>query len=179
MKKIWLGFLLIFSPWLLQLVFLLLKGRWEWGNWNPENFLSNISEYLSVDFFFLHGDSKIIFSTGETGLFQLSLLSLLAIGIRVETKIRKFLFLWFTTGLTVAALFGERAFFWGAVLFVIPLEIFIYMGGEKILSELNVADGLKKSIIGVLGFWLIYESVVFWHIFLVHYPQTLINAGIN
>lgn len=169
--------LILITPWCVQLGLLLVNGWWQWGTWNPAHILTNLSEYLSVDFLFLHGDINKRFSPREVGLFQLSMLPLFLVGLKTMAAYTKrraqahrdLLVWWFFIGVIIASFFGEHASFCQALLFTVPIQIVLVVGARKIFDAWRIGIPVKRLFIAAIGIWMIYEAIIFWHIFLVHY----------
>ena len=169
---------LVISPWFIQL----LVSGFEWWWIKPINFnLINIWENLvtntSVNFLFFQGDPRVQFGTQETGPFYIYQIPLILIGFYAFFENfslgKKILLAWLIIGILFTICFTSPDFSID-LLYFLPLQIISFLGLLKIIDIWKKGKLLTKGILSAYALLAIYETIIFFHIIIVHYPKRLL-----
>ena len=155
--------LLSITPWFLTLIIgkPALRADNSQPSW-PQKISTNISFYTSAEFIFFNGDGRPGYGTGDHGVFLLSFLPLIFIGIYHG---HKKLLSWLVGGLIIASLFSSAPGLPYALLYLPALSIFAAIGFKQLAAHKVF---LRLNII-----WMLYESLRLYHVILVHKPFSL------
>lgn len=123
---------------------------------------ANLSYLTSDEFLFFTGDGRPDYGTGEHGVFLLSFLPLILIGVY-----RSRLILWYLlVGVAIAVIFGNVAGLPASLWYLPVLSISATIGATRMISLFKWATPLYV-------FWLAYEAALLYHTILIHRPFAL------
>lgn len=181
--------MLAFTPWFLTL----LLGTPSisatlGGNALMPAISKNISFLTSSEFLFFTGDGRPGYGTSDHGMFLLSFMPLLFIGMYdslISKKPGDKLTLWWAlVGLTLATLFGRAPGLPAALWYLPALSIIATHGISKLipicldnLHRLPSTTTLQcMAVITLISgnfLWLMYEAIRLYHVILIHKPFSL------
>ena len=169
-------FLLIASPWFVQLFISPIELSWLTHPISSiSELLRNLSLYSSNEFIFFTGDPRLSYGTQEFGLVYLSFLPLWLLGlIRSLSKTpHKYITWWLGLGVLVASLFKPTAPFSAALLYLPAVQILTSLGALHLVTHFRRFHPLIKLGIILLFLFNFYEIANFFHVLTTHYPQRI------
>ena len=154
--------LLLATPWFLTLILSRpslapLPRTLPW----LEQISANLAYLTSDEFLFFAGDGRPGYGTGEHGVFLLSFLPLILIGVYQS----RLILWWLLAGVAIAVVFGNVAGLPAALWYLPALSILATIGATRIIP-------LLKWFTPLYTFWLAFETALLYHTILIHQPFT-------
>ena len=142
----------------------------------PKKILTNFLDYFSADFLFFKGDYRIKFWLRDLGIIYLFFLPFLIAGIlsifQERGKITKFFLLWPVFCFAYAALGVNMRDVQKSLWASIPLQTIMATGFLTVFQKIKKSPNkILKILFSSFIFACFYNILLFFHFYLVHFPQ--------